>query len=173
MDYLFSLKDTVLALAREHIALAEPLVFVLGFAEGVVLVSLFVPSTILFLGIGGLHHAAGGSFWPVWLAGAGGAFLGDVLSYTLGRYFKADIAGLWPFSSKPEWYVLARAFFRRWGMPGVVGSKFLGMMRPFVPVVAGAMGMRWPLFLVASAFSCLLWAGVFLSPGYGIGFILR
>ena len=173
MDFLFSLKDTMLSLAREHIALAEPLVFALGFAESVVLVSLFVPSTILILGIGGLHHAAGGSFWPVWLAGAAGAFLGDVLSYTLGRYFKADIAGVWPFNSKPEWYVLARTFFARWGIPGIVASKFLGMMRPFVPVVAGAMGMRWPVFLPASAVSCLMWAGVFLSPGYGIGLILN
>ncbi len=162
------LKDGVLALITEHIALAEPVVFLLGLAESIVFVSFFVPSTILFLAIGGLHHAAGGSFVPLWLSAAGGAFLGDVLSYTVGRYFRGEVANIWPFSKKPEWYVLARAFFRRWGMAGIVVSKFLGMMRPFVPVVAGAASMRWPLFLIASAVSCLMWAGVFLGPGYGV-----
>ena len=58
-------------------------------------------------------------------------------------------------------------------MLGVVGSKFLGMMRPFVPVVAGATGMRWPLFLIASAISCLMWSGAFLGPGHGLVWFMR
>lgn len=165
--------NSLIAFVSDNIVLVEPLVFLLGFAESIVLVSLLVPSTVLFLAIGGLHHAAGGHFVPLWLAGALGAFLGDVVSYALGRYFRADIAGLWPFSRKPEWYVLARGFFRRWGAPGIIFSKFLGMMRPFVPVVAGASGMRWLPFLLASATSCLLWAGAFLGPGHGLGWFVR
>ncbi len=163
----------ILDVVASNLHLVEPLVFALGFAESIVLVSLLVPSTILFLAIGGLHKAAGGHFISLWLAGALGAFLGDVLSYALGRYFRADIAGVWPFSKKPEWYVLARGFFRRWGAPGIIASKFLGMMRPFVPVVAGAARMRWLPFLLASAVSCLLWAGTFLGSGHGIGWLTR
>lgn len=163
------LKEHLIAFVTKHIALAEPVVFLLGFAESIVFLSLLVPSTVLFLGIGGLHHAAGGHFVPLWLSAAAGAFIGDVLSYAVGRYFRGEVAGVWPFTKKPEWYVIARAFFRRWGMTGIVASKFLGMMRPFVPVVAGATSMRWPLFLVASAASCLIWAGVFLGPGHGVG----
>lgn len=156
-----------------NIDLVEPLVFLLGFAESIVLVSLLVPSTILFLAIGGLHNAAGGEFLPLWLAGAAGAFLGDVVSYALGRYFRADIAGIWPFSKKPEWYVMARGFFHTWGAPGIIASKFLGAMRPFVPVVAGATNMPWPTFLLASAVSCLIWAGAFLGPGHGLGWFVK
>lgn len=167
------LKDQVIAFVADNIALAEPLVFILGFAESIVFLSLLVPSTVLFLAIGGLHQAAGGHFVPLWLAAASGAFIGDVISYAIGRYFRNDVGGIWPFSRKPEWYVLARAFFQRWGMLGVIGSKFLGMMRPFVPVVAGAAMMRWPLFLAASAISCLMWAGVFLGPGHGLVWFMR
>ena len=163
----------VIGFVADNMDLVEPLVFLLGFAESIVFVSLLVPSTILFLAIGGLHHAAGGHFVSLWLAGATGAFLGDVISYAVGRFFRADIAGLWPFSRKPEWYVLARGFFQRWGAPGLILSKFMGMMRPFVPVVAGAAHMRWPPFLAASAVSCLLWAGVFLGPGHGLGWFVR
>lgn len=163
----------VLAFVTEHIAYAEPIVFVLGLAESIVFVSLLVPSTALFLGIGGLHNAAGGQFVPLWLAASAGAFLGDVVSYSIGRYLREDVANVWPFTKKPEWYVLARSFFRRWGMAGVVGSKFFGMLRPFVPVVAGATSMPWPAFLVASAVSCLLWAAAFLGPGHGLVQLFR
>ncbi|MGD9784884.1 MAG: DedA family protein [Hyphomicrobiaceae bacterium] len=163
-----SLADTVVRLVETHIALAEPLVFALGFAESIVFVSLLVPSTILFLAIGGLHHAAGGDFVPLWLAAAAGAFLGDVLSYAVGRRYRADVVKTWPIRHKPHWYVAARQFFRTWGALGIVASKFFGMMRPFVPVVAGAAAMRWLHFLPASAVSALIWAGVFLGPGHGL-----
>ncbi len=168
-----SIWERVIGFVAENMSLIEPLVFALGFAESIVLVSLFVPSTILFLAIGGLHQAAGGEFVSIWLAGAGGAFLGDILSYALGRYFRADIAGIWPFSRKPQWFVMARGFFQNWGAPGIIVSKFLGMMRPFVPVVAGATHMRWLPFLLASAVSCLVWAGAFLGPGHGLAWFVR
>lgn len=167
------LSAAAMAYVTANMAFVGPIVFALGFAESLVLVSLFVPSTILFLGIGTVHHAAGGSFFELWLYGAAGAFLGDVLSYAVGRYYKDDVGGMWPFNSRPEWYLMARKFESRWGFLGIIGSKFLGMLRPFVPVVAGAMRMPWPVFIVASALSSLLWAGTFLAPGYGIGYLMK
>lgn len=161
-----------LALVEQHIALTEPIVFFLGFGESIALISLFIPSTVLFLGIGGLHAAAGGDFWFVWLAGASGAFLGDIVSFTFGRYFRKDIRHVWPLSQNPQWYVMSRLFTRRRGILGIIVSKFLGAFRPFIPVVAGATGMRWSAFLIASPISCLLWAGAFLSPGYGANWLI-
>ncbi|MEO1207365.1 MAG: DedA family protein [Pseudomonadota bacterium] len=167
-----SLVTQALALVEQHIAFTEPLVFLLGFGESIAVISLFIPSTVLFLGIGGLHAAAGGEFWYVWLAGASGAFLGDIVSFAFGRYFRKDIRYVWPLKYQPHWYVASRMFTRRRGMAGIIVSKFLGAFRPFIPVVAGATGMRWSVFLIASPVSCLLWAGAFLSPGYGANWLL-
>jgi len=161
------LKDTLLAFARENVELTGAVVFTLGFAESIVLVSLFVPSTVLFLGLGALHSSAGGEFWPVWLAGAAGSFVGDCASYGFGRWFNADVGRVWPISRYPELLPRGHALFERWGVASIVISKFVGGLRPFVPVVAGAMSMPWALFLIGSASSSLIWAGVFLSPGYG------
>jgi membrane protein DedA with SNARE-associated domain len=58
----------------------------------------------------------------------------------------------------------------KWGALALVGSKFLGMLRPFAPVMAGTIAMPLGRFLLASAAGALLWAGVFLSPGYGLSF---
>ena len=160
--------DQALNLVQEHIALAEPIVFALGFAESTVFLSLLVPSSALFLGIGGIHGAAGGQFLSVWLAAATGAAIGDAITFALGRYFKRDIGGLWPLRTRPHWYVLARYYVKRYGVLGVFASKFGGLIRPFVPLVAGAMGMRWGQFLLASPLSCLVWSGTFLAPGYAL-----
>lgn len=165
METLF---NQVLELVKAHLELAVPLVFALGFAESTVFLSLLVPSSALFLAIGGIHGAAGGGFLTVWLAATTGAAIGDIATFALGRYFKRDIGAVWPLRTRPHWFVLARYFVKRYGAPGVFISKFGGMIRPFVPLVAGAMGMSWSRFLAVSPLSCAAWSGVFLAPGYAL-----
>ncbi len=167
-EHTTSITEQILALVSANMDLVEPIVFAIAFAESIVFVSLFVPSTALLLVIGGLHGAAGGEFWPVWLAGSTGATLGDLISFAFGRRLRQGVRQIWPFSKHPEWYVTARYHVVRWGAAGIIGSKFLGMLRPFVPVVAGAMRMSWSTIIIASPLSALLWAGAFLAPGYGL-----
>ena len=162
------LTEQLFAFARTHLYLTGPILFALGFAESIALVSLFVPSSILFVGLGGLIGAGGGAFWEASLAGAAGSFLGDTASYALGRTYKDNIACIWPFSRYPDWLPRAEAFFERWGFLSLVFGKFLGFLRPFVPVVAGTSRMPWMPFLVGSALSSWLWAAAFLAPGFGL-----
>jgi membrane protein DedA with SNARE-associated domain len=163
----------VLAWMKEHPELAITVCFLLGFGESLAVVSLFVPSTALFLAIGGAQSAAGGAFWPLWIAGSVGAFLGDVISFALGRLFKDRTEQVWPFSAYPTLIPRSRTIFEKWGGYSIIGGKFVGGLRPFLPVAAGMMRMPWPTFRVASAFSCVLWAGVFLAPGYGVALLLK
>lgn len=163
-----TLQDSLLAWLRDHMALAEPLVFALGFAEGIPVLSLLVPSTPLFLAIGLGHSAVGGTFVPMWLAASLGAVLGDLVTYAIGHYFKADAARVWPLSRRPDLLVLGNALFQRWGALAVLGAKFLGVVRPVIPLIAGIVRMPLWIYLPASAVSSLAWAGVFLAPGYGI-----
>lgn len=163
--------EGVLEFARAHIAWTALIVFGLGFAESIAFVSLFVPSTILFLAIGGIHSAAGGQFIPVWMAGAAGAMIGDVISYLMGRHFKHDVARVWPFSRMPGLLPQSRALFERWGFWTLIAGKFIGGARPFVPVAAGMMDMPWLLFALGTVLSSLVWAGVFLAPGYGVALL--
>lgn len=165
--------NVVVAFIREHMALAEPAVFFMGFAEGVPLLSLFVPSTPLFLGIGAAHAAAGGQFWQLWIAASVGSILSDLLVYALGRVFKADAARIWPFSRNDDWLPKSHALFERWGMLAVVGGKFTGFLRPFIPAVAGILEMPLWQFVPASILSSLAWAGAFLAPGYGIRWLVN
>lgn len=165
--------ESALALVQQNAHLTAPLVFALGFGESIAFISLFVPSTFLFLGIGAMHSASGGEFWPIWLAGATGAALGDCVSYGLGRYFKQDVRQVWPIRKYPELIPRGQTLFERWGVLSIIAGKFIGGLRPFVPVVAGTLSMPVSLFLIGSVASSLLWAGVFLAPGYGITFMMK
>jgi membrane protein DedA with SNARE-associated domain len=164
-----SFKSTILDFLREHQAFAEPLVFVLGFAEGIPLLSFVVPSSALFLAIGSAQGTLGGGLWTLWASAATGAMLGDCLTYGVGRHFKHRVHRIWPLSRHPERLARGHALFERWGAPVVVVGKFLGFMRPIIPVVAGIVHMPLAAFLLANALSSVIWAGAFLAPGWGLG----
>lgn len=161
----------LVALLKANIGYAEPLVFALALAEGIPGLSFLVPSTALFLVIGGLHSAAGGELWHVAAAGTAGALVGDILAYAAGFYLRNDVAKLRYFAVHPKAIEQGHVVFARWGIFAVVAGKFLGFARPFIPVVAGITTMPVPLFLAASAVSSAAWATAFLSPGYGFKFI--
>lgn len=158
----------IITFARDNAVWIPPLVFALGLAESLVVVSLFVPSTVLFLAIGTAHSAAGGEFVPIWMAGAAGAVVGDLASFGFGRHLKGDISKVWPFRQHPRSLARGRLMFQKRGMMTIIVGKFLGNARPFLPIIAGAMRMPLPAFAIASVISSLLWAGVFLAPGFGL-----
>jgi len=162
------LKNSVGELVRQNMQWAEPLVFVMGFAEGIPGLSLLIPSTGLFLVIGGIHGAAGGSFVPIWLAASIGAVLGDVVVYLIARRYKEEVVRLPLFDRYPGFLSQGRIIVERWGVLAVVGGKFLTLLRPFVPAVAGMLGMPLWQFIPASVASSLAWAAIFLGPGYGL-----
>ncbi len=171
MPSLDNLTELVAEFSRDNMGLVVAIMFVLGFAESIVFVSFFVPSTVLFLAIGGVYGAAGGAFLHIWLAGAAGAALGDLLSYLAGRLIRNDMHRIWPFTRQPGLIPKGRALFERWGFWSILLGKFIGGLRPLIPIVAGALDMPWALFVLGSVLSSVMWAGLFLAPGYGISWL--
>jgi membrane protein DedA with SNARE-associated domain len=158
--------EALIDMVRANQWLADPIAFGLGFTESIVLFSWFIPSSILLVGLGGVHGAAGGSVPLLWLFASAGTFAGDVVSYMMGRYMKTTIENSWPLKQHPDWLPKGHAFIERWGILGVIAGKFVGPLRPFIPLASGVMEMAWPKFLFASALSSMIWAGAFLAPGF-------
>lgn len=158
--------EDVARLVREHETLIEVALFVLAFAESIIVVSVFVPSTLMFIVIGALEGAAGGVLAPLVVAGAAGAFLGDVVSFALGYYFRNDIGRLPGLRHRADIVARAHKLVGRWGVVAVMASKATGPLRPLVPMLAGASAMPWTAFVVASAVSSVLWSVMVLVPAY-------
>jgi membrane protein DedA with SNARE-associated domain len=160
-----AISDAVLDLVRAHALLAPVIAFLLAFGESLAFVSLLLPATVLLVGGGGVFSAAGLGFWPVWSATVLGAVLGDWLSFWIGFHYRDSIGGVWPLSRHPTLLPKGRAFFDRWGAPGVFLGRFFGPLRCVMPLVAGTCAMRQIPFQSANIASAVLWATAVLAPG--------
>lgn len=159
---------------RANRDLAEPIVFFVGMAESIPVLSFFVPSSLLLVGIGAAHASAGAPFSHIWFAGALGATAGDCLAYMIGRIFEHRIQHVWPLSRHPEWWAKGHAFFERWGVMGVAAGKFMGPVRSAVAIIAGILEMPFRYFFIASLLSSMLWAALWLAPGaIGLEWVLE
>ena len=101
----------------------------------------------------------------IFLAGAAGAFCGDLFFYRAGDRSKRSFSDVWFVNDRGRAIPGVRKLVREAGPSSVITSKFLGMRRALVPIAAGAEGMPLAQFAAASAVSALLWSGVLLVPG--------
>ena len=101
---------------REHQAWAAPLVFALCFAESLAFISLLIPAWGVLVGLGALVSASGLSFWPLVIAGALGAALGDWLSYWVGLKLENRVYHMWPLVAAPASHSGRREFHQEMGL---------------------------------------------------------
>lgn len=165
---LDALRNATLAFVETHKAWTPLITGIIAFCESVAFLSLLVPATVILLGIGALIGAADIPFWPVVIAAAIGATLGDWLSYEFGHYFKDDAKRLWPMRRYPEMVARGEDFCRRWGASGVAVGRFFGPARAVVPLIAGIFGVPRIPFQTANVLSAVAWAFIMLAPGAGI-----
>lgn len=158
-------QEPIFAFMRGHEALVALVLFALAAANAVAKPMYFVPTLILFVFIGGVHIYAGGAFWVIFLAGAAGAFAGDLFFYRAGERARDNLTDAWFLNGNALVLDRARKLVLGAGARGVIMSKLLGVRRALVPVAAGAERMPLATFAPASAVSALLWSGVALLPG--------
>ncbi|MGO3931888.1 DedA family protein [Rhodopseudomonas pseudopalustris] len=158
----------IIDFVREHQAWAAPVVMALAFGESLAFISLVVPAWGALVAIGALIGVSGISFWPVWLAGAAGAALGDWLSYWFGYRYKDNVAQIWPLSKFPGLLLRGEAFVQKWGVPSIFIGRFFGPLRASVPLAAGIFEMPFWSFQIANVLSALVWSAVLLLFGDGL-----
>jgi membrane protein DedA with SNARE-associated domain len=73
--------EKITEFARVYEGWAAPMAFVLAFGESLAFLSLFLPAWAALIAIGGLIQIGHLNFWPIWIAAAIGAALGDWISY--------------------------------------------------------------------------------------------
>jgi membrane protein DedA with SNARE-associated domain len=117
------------------------------------------------VGIGVLISSGNLNFWPICVAGAVGAALGDWLSYWVGVKLGPPVAHVWPLSRHPELLPRGEAFVKRWGVLAIFIGRFFGPLRASVPLVAGIFRMPWWPFQLANFSSAFVWAAVLLTLG--------
>ena len=155
--------------AGQHPVIALSLVFTLAMAESLAGVGLAVPGAAMMIAAGALVALGAMDFWPTLFVAVMGAIAGDGISYWIGRRYRDRLRTLWPFRRHPGWLARGEEFFHRHGGKSVLLGRFVGPMRPVIPVVAGMLGMRPAAFYGMNVLSALAWAPTYLLPGMAFG----
>jgi|TARA_B100000959_G_scaffold281651_1_gene346213 undecaprenyl-diphosphatase len=143
-------------------------VFGAAFIESFALIGVIIPGVVLLAVISGMAASTLSVFELVLIAYVA-SFLADILSFLFGTGVSKSIDKLWPFNKYPNLLVQGRSFVRRFGILGVFVGKFIGPIRPLLPLTAGSLGMNFKYFLTVEIFSSFLWALLYTVPGYYAG----
>lgn len=144
-------------------------IFVMSFVESLAFVGILVPGIIILFGIGALISLGALDMLPIWMWGSLGAFAGDLVSYAIGRRYRSKLAETWPFTRFPKMLDRGRDYFRVHGPKSVVIGRFIGPLRPVIPVTAGMLGLAPRRFFMVDIPACILWTPAYLIPGMLFG----
>ncbi|HEX7030459.1 MAG TPA: DedA family protein [Gammaproteobacteria bacterium] len=137
-----------------------------AFAESFFVVGVVLPGAIMLFALAALAGGLDLPVLPLLLWTAAGASIGDISSFFIGRELEHLFHDR---STGRRWHKhLDRThdFLEKWGVLAVVVGRFAGPVRPFLPAVAGAAGMRRRVFILSDLVSSLAWAPFYFLPGY-------
>lgn len=148
-------------------------VFVVALVECLAIAGLIVPGTVLLFAVAVLAGSGALSLSETLLLGFFGGILGDLISYFLGRHFHQNIRRLPGLRSHPEWMAGAESYFHRYGIASLLVGRFIGPLRPMLPMVAGMCDMPFPRFIAVSLLAAAGWSLAYLLPGWATGAAFR
>jgi len=132
-----------------------------------------VPGTVLLFAVAVLAGSGALSLSETLLLGFLGGILGDAVSYLLGRHFHQNIRRLPGLRHHPEWMAGAESYFQRYGIASLLVGRFIGPLRPMLPMVAGMCDMPFPRFAAVSLLAAAGWSLAYLLPGWATGAAFR
>ncbi|WP_339844959.1 DedA family protein [uncultured Halopseudomonas sp.] len=151
---------------RQWLGLA---IFLIALLESLAVAGLVIPGVFLLLGVTAMAGGGGMPFASALAWAFCGAVLGDMFSFALGRFFHEDIRRLSLFRRHPQWIARGEIFFRRYGLFGIFIGRFVGPIRPVIPMIAGMLDMPSIRFVTINLLSALAWAPVYVTPGFLAG----
>ena len=148
-----------------HAWLGYLTLFLAALLEAVPVVGSVIPGSTIILALSALVPSGELDLAWVLLSAAVGAVLGDGTAFWVGHVQQRRILDIWPLSKYPRIVAQSEAFFHRYGTLAVFFGRFVPPIRAFVPVTAGALGMKPLKFYTVNILAVFLWAPAHVLPG--------
>ncbi len=151
--------------AEQHPILLVTAGFLLALIESLAVIGIVVPGVLLLFVLGALVGLDPWLLAGVGLSVAAGAIVGDGVSFWIGRRYGAGLRSVWPMVRYQHWLDAGEAYFARYGGKSIFIARFIGPLRPVVPLVAGSLQMPMRLFVPRMLAACVIWSPLMLLPG--------
>lgn len=175
VDLFLHLDTHLAAFVADYGAWVYGLLFAVIFAETGLVVTPFLPGDSLLFAAGALAATGALDLSVVSVLIAVAAVSGNFVNYAMGRivgpriFAAQDSRGMAHRLLNRQHLARAHAFFETHGGMAVVSSRFIPIVRTFVPFVAGAASMTASMFFVYNLLGAVLWTGLCVGAGYAFG----
>lgn len=148
-------------------------IFLVACLECLAVAGIVIPGTVVLFTLAVLAGNGALELWQTLLLAYTGGLLGDAISYGLGRRFHQGIRRLPVLRDHPEWLTGAENYFQRYGVISLLVGRYIGPLRPMLPLVAGMLDMPAVRFALVSLLAAAGWAVAYMLPGWATGAALR
>jgi membrane-associated protein len=170
LDIVLHLDTHLLTLVRDWGFGVYAILFAIIFSETGFVVTPFLPGDSLLFVAGAIAATGELDVHLLFVALAAAAILGNSVNYAIGRWlgghFFTDHGSRW---LNPDHLEKAHAFYEKHGGKAVVISRFLPIVRTYVPFVAGMARMGAREYLAYNAAGAVLWVGTLTYAGFFFG----
>ena len=170
IDLVLHLDVHLLKLVAEYGIWIYAILFAIIFCETGLVVTPILPGDSLLFVAGAVAAAGEMNVHLLFVLLAAAAFLGNTTNYAigrwLGRHFFTDHGSRW---LNPKHLERAHGFYERYGGQAVVVSRFMPIVRTYIPFVAGLAEMMPAKFSLFNAVGAVLWVGGLLYAGFFFG----
>jgi membrane-associated protein len=169
VDLVLNLDKHLLDMVRDYGVWIYAILFAVIFSETGFVVTPFLPGDSLLFVAGAVAATGAMNVHLVVVLLVIAAVLGNSVNYAVGRWL-----GGWFHRGGARWLnrrhlESAHAFYERHGGKAVVISRFLPIVRTYIPFVAGMAAMNPARFTLFNATGALLWIVSLCYAGYFFG----
>jgi len=175
LDFLLHFDKHLLEFVSAYGRWVYGILFVIIFAETGFVVTPFLPGDSLLFATGALAATGALSTPLAFVLLAFAAFAGNAVNYAIGRtigprvFNATDSARISHKVLNRQHLERAHAFFEEYGGKAVVLSRFVPIVRTFLPFVAGAAQMKATAFAAYNLVGAIGWVGLCLGAGVLFG----
>jgi membrane-associated protein len=170
LDLVLHLDTHLVAMVEHYGAWIYAILFAVIFSETGFVVTPFLPGDSLLFVAGAVAASGGMDVHLLVVLLIAAAILGNSVNYAigrwLGRHFFTNRGSRW---LNPQHLEKAHAFYEHHGGKAVVISRFLPIVRTYVPFVAGMGSMSPMRYTAFNAAGGILWVASLCYAGYFFG----
>jgi membrane-associated protein len=175
VDLLLHSDEYLLQLVQSYGPWIHGILFLIVFAETGLVVTPFLPGDSLLFAAGALGATGALDARVAAIVLITAAVVGNTVNYAVGRLAGARVIHLaqtdprWRRWINPNYITRAHAFFEKHGGKAIVLTRFMPIVRTFVPFVAGAAEMPYGAFAFYNIAGGVAWVAVCLGAGFLFG----
>ncbi len=143
-------------------------VFLAALIESTPFLGTLTPGTLLLLFFGFSAYTLNINLSLMVLAATIGSIMGDMLGYYLGKHgssFLLKHKKILKLSHIED----GRKFFSNHGVKSIFIGRFVGPIRPILPLIAGSISMKFSKFMYYNIAASFLWSLCYMTIGFFFG----